>query len=542
MVSTSVTPAVEVGKSDRRGVRLAIAGLLLLLLTAAVCVAILLARHFWPFEPKPILQNLQGASDSQVRIRGFHHTYFPYPGCILDGVVFLHGTNAAKPLIKIERLTIRTTYLGMLAHSISLIHAEGLEISVPAFGSGQSFHARRSTIAIREIITDGATLEFALRNPDTSPLRFDIHEASLRDVGTSGSLSYRVKVHNPEPPGEIIATGNFGTWDDSDPGETPVSGEYKFDKADLGVYGGVAGTLSSAGKFGGKLGHIDISGTTDTPNFEVTSGGNPVPLTTEFSAYVDGTNGDTFLKRVEAQFRKTHVVAEGSIAKSAEGEGKTTLINVSISNGRIEDILRLFAARDRSPMSGAVTLRTKVEFPPGEGSFLDKLKLRGSFGIGGGEFSQASTQESANKLSAGALGQPDSSDPETALTGLAGPVALDHGIARFAGLSFGVPGAAARMQGTYRLEDHKIDLHGQLRVDSKISDTTTGTKAFLLKVMDPFFKKRKKGEILPVRISGTYEKPLFGLDLMDNKARIATPSHTAPASAPARLHQDRPNQ
>jgi hypothetical protein len=75
------------------------------------------------------------------------------------------------------------------------------------------------------------------------------------------------------------------------------------------------------------------------------------------------------------------------------------------------------------------------------------------------------------------------------------------------------------MHGTYNLISHKIDLHGQLKVDTKISNTTSGTKAILLKMMDPLFKKRRKGEVLPVRISGTYEHPAFGLDLYDKDAQ-----------------------
>jgi hypothetical protein len=63
-------------------------------------------------------------------------------------------------------------------------------------------------------------------------------------------------------------------------------------------------------------------------------------------------------------------------------------------------------------------------------------------------------------------------------------------------------------------------------VQTKISNTTSGPKALLLKIMDPFFKKRKKGEVLPVRISGTYDKPSFGLDLMDKNAQ--NPPRTIP--------------
>ena len=523
MAQATVTYPAPINTPSSQGGRARFGRTALLLLISAVivvCVALSIAIHYWPFEEKPILEDLQEVSDSHVRVQAFHRIYFPHPGCELDGVVFIHGANAAKPLIKIDRLTIQSTYLGILRHHVSVIDAERMIVSIPPFVTGQSFHAQRSTIAVGEIIANGAILEFASRDPHKPPLRFDIHEVSLSDVGGTGPLTYRVKLHTPEPPGEVTATGKFGIWNDSNPGETQVSGEYKFEKADLGVYGGIAGTLSSAGKFDGKLSHIDISGTTDTPDFEVRSGGHPVRLTSEFSAYVDARHGDTFLRRVDARFRKTHVVADGSIAKSATGTGKTALINLNSPGGRIEDILGLFVTEVRSPMSGPVNLRAKVEIPPGEQPFLEKVKLRGNFGIGGGEFSHASTQEGVNKLSAGALGEKDTSDPETVLTELTGKVALDNGIAQFADLSFGVPGAEALLHGTYDLNSHKIDLHGQMQVRTKISNTSSGAKAFLLKVMDPFFKKRKKGEILPVKISGTYEKPSFGLDPIDKKAEV----------------------
>jgi hypothetical protein len=138
--------------------------------------------------------------------------------------------------------------------------------------------------------------------------------------------------------------------------------------------------------------------------------------------------------------------------------------------------------------------------------------LHGSFGINDGSFTDAGTQQNVNELSEGARGE-KMDDSETALTGLQGQVQLTRGVAQFSDLSFGVPGAKARMQGTYNILNHKIDLHGRMRVDAKISKTTTGFKSLLLKAMDPIFKKKKKGEVVPVHITGTYEKPQFGLDL-----------------------------
>lgn len=331
-----------------------------------------------------------------------------------------------------------------------------------------------------------------------------------------------------------MTEGKFGVWDRDDPGKTTISGEYTFAHADLSVYGAVAGMLSSNGKFGGTLSHIDISGKTDTPDFEVRSGGHPVRLTTEFSAYVDAIHGDTFLDRVDADFWETHLIAKGSIAKAPNAKGKTALIDLSARDARIEDILRLFVSENRPPMSGTVALEGRAEIPPGKQEFLKKLKLRGEFGIGSGTFSKTSTQQGVNKLSAGARGEKDAADPETVLTDLTGQVEVREGISRFKDLSFGVPGATARLHGTYNLLNHKIDLRGQMQVQSKISNTTSGVKSFLLKVMEPFFKKRQQGEIVPVLIGGTYQHPNFGLDLNDKKAQKVPPPHPLPDSGPSK--------
>ncbi len=490
----------------------------LAVVAAAICAVALLWIEAWPFEQKSVVQNLEQASDSKVRVRAFHRRYFPSPGCVIEGAEFNHGPNAGTPLITIQKLTIRGSYFGVISRRVSSITAEGLHIVIPPFGSGETFHTTPSKITIGEIVANDAVLEFALRKPDTPPLRFEIHEIALHNVGWSGPLSYQVKVKNPEPPGEITAEGKFGVWNIKEPGETPVSGKYKFDRADLSVYGGIAGTLSSAGKFSGVLKHIDISGTTDTPDFEVQSGGHAVQLIADFNAYVDAIHGDTFLKHVDAHFGRTHVVAEASIAKSPEGPGKVAIIDLHAQNGRIEDMLMLFVSGRKAPMSGTVSMDAKVEIPPGEQPFLEKVELRGEFGVDAGKFAP-NTQESVNKLSAGARGEKVTDDPETALSDLTGQVEAKNGTANFANLSFTVPGAHSRMHGTFNLVNYKIDMRGRIRVDTKISNTTSGGKAILLRMMDPFFQKKRQGEVLPVRISGTYEHPSFGLDLNDKDAQ-----------------------
>jgi hypothetical protein len=522
-------------KRFRRNLAIVIASLCILL--AAFAFAI---HHWWPFTKSAVVQDLREAADSEVTIQSFRETHFPFPGCVMEGVSFYHANDKSKPIISINRLTIRGTYSGILAKHVSKITAEGMQINIPAFGTSQSLQTHRSKITIDEIVANGATLEFSRNDSAEKPVRFDIYEATLKNVGWSGPLTYQVRLRNPKPPGDVSAQGKFGVWNESDPGSTPVSGEYRFEHADLGAIGGIGGHLSSTGKFSGKLAHIDIAGETQTPDFVVNSGGHPVSLTTSFSAYVDATTGDTFLNRVDADFLKTHLVAQGSIAKSAHDKGKTALIEFQSGHARIDDLLRLFVKANRAPMSGSITLQAHTELPPGDQPFLKKLKLRGSFGIAGGTFSPA-TQKSVDELSAGASGKKkpgddkakqdrskqdkskdesakEEVDPETVLSDLKGQVNLSSGNATFTNLTFNVPGAASRMDGTYNLLSTKIDLRGQLQVDSKISNTTTGGKAFMLKMIEPFFKKKREGEIVPVRISGTYGHPQFGLDIKDKKA------------------------
>ena len=83
------------------------------------------------------------------------------------------------------------------------------------------------------------------------------------------------------------------------------------------------------------------------------------------------------------------------------------------------------------------------------------------------------------------------------------------------------------MQGTYNLLTETIDLHGSLRTDSEPSKSTHGVKTLLLKVLQPLFKKKRAGYMMPVRITGTYDHPSFGLDLgnPDSKRAVKENAH-----------------
>ena len=478
----------------------------------------------WPFSQQAVLKELETASQSRVDVGAFHGTYFPRPGCILQHVTFQHNPKAGTPpLITVETLRIEGSFSGLFTRSVKRIHVEGMRILIPPQGSDEHFQTpKRSPFVIDDLIADGTILEVASREADQQPLKFSFHNFVLSNVGGNGPASFQAKLSNPEPPGEITTAGKFGPWSAEDVGKTAVSGEYLFQQADLGVFRGIAGLLSSSGKFSGELDRIEVQGLTDTPRFTVTSSSHQVQLRTQFNAVVNGKNGDTFLQKAAATFSRTTVWSEGSVAGASGQPGKTASFELMAKDGRIQDILLLFAGSERAPMSGIVGFHAKVRIPPGKRPFLAKVELQGDFGIDAGSFTKSNTQEGMNRLSEGALGEEDQhktekaqDDPDRVLSDLKGHVLLENGTARFSNLSFSVPGALAQMQGTFNLITETIDLHGTLKTDSEPSGTTRGTKALLLKILDPFFKKKPAGYVMPVKITGTYKHPSFGLDLSD---------------------------
>jgi len=173
-----------------------------------------------------------------------------------------------------------------------------------------------------------------IREPNCA-LLFAIHTRRFYSVSDKQPAFFTVSLHIPLPPGDVRAQGQFGPWNYNLPGQTQVAGEYTFENADLGVFHGIAGTLSAQDKFEGVLQHIDSQGNVDIPNFMVTRSEHPVHLRSEFQAIVNGTNGDVQLERVTTRFLKTTVLARGEIAHHAGQEGKVASLALSVRDGGV---------------------------------------------------------------------------------------------------------------------------------------------------------------------------------------------------------------
>ncbi len=504
------------------------------LAVVGVFVAAAFLVHNWPFTKQAVTQALQDRFARQVQIREFHLTYFP-PGCIAEGVDFMHRKRQGlPPLISVQSLRISGSYAGLISFhkSVPQIQVVGLHVSVPAknsSGGGGSQSVMPLTtstsgkqLGIDVLATEGAVLEFLQGAPDKEPFKIQIHRLRLEHVGEDGAIPFHAALLNTEPPGEIESDGKIGPWNEDDPGATPVSGSYTYEHVNLGVFEGIAGTLSSRGTYSGSLAHLDAEGETDVPNFRLSTGGNhTVHLTSNYKAVVDATNGDTFLQNVQSNFRRTTIISKGAVSGRPGSHGKTTTLDMTVKDGRVEDLLYLFDEDQNPSMTGALRLNAKVDVPPGPPGFLTKLNLASDIGVGGGRFTNPVVQMPVNRLMKSAQGETkkqEEADPATALSNLKGKVTMKNGMATLSNISFTAPGTFAEIAGTYNLLNKTVDLRGVLHTNGKLSDTTSGFKAIVLKGLSPFLKK-KSTTVVPFTITGTSAHPVFALDL-EGKRRL----------------------
>ena len=111
-------------------------------------------------------------------------------------------------------------------------------------------------------------------------------------------------------------------------------------------------------------------------------------------------------------------------------------------------------------------------------------------------------------------------------------VAMRDGVARLSPVFFHVPGATVRGAGAYNLISKRIDLHGQVAMQSTVSEASGGgLKSVVLKPFNRLFRKKnsKAGAVLPVSVTGTYPHPQFHVSLRpgaNNEKEFSAPGQT----------------
>ena len=502
------------------------------LLAILFLASIEISRHLKDLVPAWLAQHYNGT----VQLDGFHASMaFPFVLCNAENVtVQFKGREDLPPMIAIRKLTLRASIWELLRNPVRIasVRLEGLQLNIPPHDErGNSrgivnFGRRTREVRFGEIRADGTVLKILTQKPGRSPLEFDIRELQLSSTDPEGALEFRAQLSNPTPPGEITSAGVFGPWNLDTPSETPVRGTYRFENADLGVFRGIAGILSSTGKYQGVLDKISAQGTTDTPDFHVTRAGHPVDLQTTFDATIDGTDGNTYLHPVEARVGRTSFLCQGKVEHKEGVPGKDVVLDVRIENGRIEDLL-LLAVKEQPPMTGPVRLQTNFELGPGPKNILDRLHLDGSFGLNSIHFTGSGVQQRVDNMSKRSEGKPhevilpsQATSQDDVASELKGGFRLKDDVLTLTAVQFEIPGAALEISGTYALEPEELELHGTIRMQAALSQTTTGFKSVLLRLANPFFSKNGR-TVLPIRVTGTVQHPHYSLDLRHKEEKEA---------------------
>ena len=141
------------------------------------------------------------------------------------------------------------------------------------------------------------------------------------------------------------------------------------------------------------------------------------------------------------------------------------------------------------------------------------MRLDGNFQVRQARFTAPEVQQKVNALSRRAQGVKNAPEDEYQASNFQGHFRLKNAVMTFPKLSFSVAGALVSLHGSYGLTSEQLDFHGALRLQAKVSQTTTGIKSFLLKAVDPLFEKHGAGTVLPLNITGSRDHPSFKVDI-----------------------------
>jgi hypothetical protein len=528
----------------RRSWFLIIGGVLLIAGAGVILSLVSLVTRQTPHVRDLVVSSLNERFRSQVELETLAVDVLPKPAITGSGLRLRHnGRTDVEPLIAIESFSASAGLWALTSApplTLDTVELEGLDIRIPPGGlkkptsppSGTSSDVVATTgmtpprrrwipfrrkqggpLVIDHLTAKRATLEITPRDITKLPRIFEIFNLEMRGFGGDTAAAFTASLTNPTPAGRIDTRGTFGPWRSDEPELTPIEGQYTFKNADLNTIKGIAGILASEGRYRGALERIEVEGTTDVPDFSIDLAGTPIHLMTKFNAVVDGTNGNTWLERVDAQIGETQVMTKGAIVRAQDVKGRHIALDVVIEKGRIEDLLKLAVKSARPIMTGRIDLKTKFLLPAGDRDVIEKLRLDGTFSLAQARFANVDVQKRITMLSQRGRGDEVGHEGESVVSNLAGRFVLADSTLRFSSLSFGVPGAQVRLAGTYDLTREQMDFVGELLTDASLADMTSGFKSLLARLAQPFFRRPGGGSRFPIRISGPREKPSFGLDV-----------------------------
>jgi hypothetical protein len=468
---------------------------------------------------KALVQAINDQFDADVQLDSMEVRMFPRFRIHGDGLTLLLKNGNRQPFIEVRHFEVTTGLMGMLhrPRRFSSVDLDGLRITIPPGSHGDGANRQGNGISpgpviIEHVTSHDAQLIILPKDPAKDPKIWSIHTLELDSAGFNRQMPFTATLTNPIPKGEIATKGTFGPWAKDDPGQTPVGGHYTFDHADLSTINGIGGILDSTGDFSGMLARIDVHGKTSTPDFTLDVGATPVPLETTFYAVVDGTNGDTYLKQIDATLGKTPIEASGAVVTTPHVKGRTVMVDATIHDGRIEDALQLAMHTAKPVMTGQLGLQTSILLPPGDARVVERLQLAGRFALEQAQCTDAGVKAHLEDLSRHAQGKKPGEAVGPISSTMTGRFAMRDAALRLEPVRFSLPGADVQLTGGYGLRSEQLDFSGTLSMEAAVSEAMGGgIKSLMLKPFDSIFRKNGKGAVVPITITGPRSDPKFGL-------------------------------
>jgi hypothetical protein len=494
-----------------------------------------LADRFWPYRYRNVKPLLESVLASQVTVREYRRTYFPYPGFVAEGLVLRRNSAPNLPPVGTTgKLIVRGSWLDLLLlrDRVRLVDLVGLHIVIPPVGSaanqedfppGSSADFAGPQALVQELRIHHGQLD--IQRVDGGVYSYPIENLVIRNLQRGRTIGYTVDMRSVMPSGHILSSGSFGPLNPGDLGGTSLSGDFAFTQIKLSDIGKLHGQLDISDHFSGTLRAVQASINASTPDFAV-SRGRPTPLSASADLTINGLNGNIALNAIELKTGASTIHSHGTIAGPANQSGpKTTNLDLTIANARLQDLMRPFMHR-KVPVAGPVWISGHALVLPAQNgiSFTKRLVVQAALQAPAEKSTKRSTEQNLTAFSqraSGAKSPPNAAEaPDTesdVLTSIAGHASIQDGIASSHDLRVQFPGASTTLTGTWNLDSTAAHFTGDLRMDTDISHVATGFKSLLLKPLAPFFKKGKAGAVIPIAITGTSPNYKVGQDLIGNK-------------------------
>ena len=388
------------------------------------------------------------------------------------------------------------------------VRLEGLEIQIPPDDDHDTVEERpRSTsgthffkgpqVVVDQLVADDAKLVIIPRDRSRLHRTWVMHRLRVRNVSVDTAMPFESTLTNAVPPGEIRHDGHV----------RPVAPRRSRPHADRGRLhvrerrprrvqrhlghprrrqGTYTGHRSRRIRVDRRNRHAGVHGQRQRPRGAADSA--------SIDATVDGTNGNTTLDRIDAHVPEDVARATGGVYDVEGVKGRDVTLDVESTKGRLEDVMRLAvktptAADDRRPAAQHEASRSR----PARWTWSTNCGWTGRFTIDGGRFTNADVQQKINELSHRASGKKPRAQAASRSAG--GRLRLQRALQargrrdRCSEADLRRPGRDRRADGQLPPEAETLNFAGNLYMDAKVSQTVSGWKSLLLKMVDPLFRK-----------------------------------------------------